>query len=121
MATATPILRIFDYHKAIEFYRDWLGFSVDWEHRFGENSPVYMGISLQGIELHLSEHHGDSTPGARVYISDFKDLSEYHKSLLEKNYTYNRPGISREEWNPKNLCMEAIDPFGNRLTFTGEG
>ena len=30
----TPILRIFDIAKAREFYLDFLGFAVDWEHRF---------------------------------------------------------------------------------------
>ena len=30
----TPILRIFDEAKAKEFYVDFLGFSVDWEHRY---------------------------------------------------------------------------------------
>lgn len=29
---AIPILRIFDYKKAIEFYVDWLGFKIVWEH-----------------------------------------------------------------------------------------
>ena len=29
-----PILRIFDPGKAKEFYVDYLGFAVDWEHRF---------------------------------------------------------------------------------------
>jgi catechol 2,3-dioxygenase-like lactoylglutathione lyase family enzyme len=35
-----PILRIFDYQKTIEFYVDWLGFEIVWEHRFEENTPV---------------------------------------------------------------------------------
>lgn len=40
-----PILRIFDEAKAREFYIDWLGFSVDWEHRFNSNTPlIYAGI-----------------------------------------------------------------------------
>ena len=29
-----PILRSFDEGKAREFYVDWLGFRIDWEHRF---------------------------------------------------------------------------------------
>jgi hypothetical protein len=29
---AIPILRIFDIAKALEFYLDYLGFKVDWEH-----------------------------------------------------------------------------------------
>ncbi len=60
-----PILRIFDYRKAIEFYVDWLGFKIEWEHTFEDNTPVYMEITRDGIALHLSEHHGDATPGAR--------------------------------------------------------
>ena len=29
-----PILRIFDVAKADEFYQGYLGFKVDWDHRF---------------------------------------------------------------------------------------
>jgi hypothetical protein len=35
-----PILRIFSVKKAKEFYVDYLGFSVDWEHHFEENTPA---------------------------------------------------------------------------------
>jgi hypothetical protein len=31
---AIPIFRIFDVAKAKEFYVGFLGFQVDWEHRF---------------------------------------------------------------------------------------
>jgi glyoxalase superfamily protein len=37
-----PILRIFDVDRAREFYVDWLGFQVDWEHRFDDDAPLYM-------------------------------------------------------------------------------
>jgi hypothetical protein len=30
--SVVPIFRIFDYKKATEFYVDWLGFKIDWEH-----------------------------------------------------------------------------------------
>ena len=56
-ASVTPILRMFDVRKAREFYLDFPGFQVDSEH---------MGISLGSAVLHLSEHHGDCAPGARV-------------------------------------------------------
>ena len=55
-----PVLRIFDLAKAKEFYLDWLGFTIDWEHRFTKNFPLYMQISLEDIVLHLTEHYGDS-------------------------------------------------------------
>ena len=40
-----PILRIFDVEKAKEFYGGYLGFRVDWEHRFPDVAPVYMQVS----------------------------------------------------------------------------
>ena len=60
-----PILRSFDEAKAREFYIDWLGFSIDWQHRFGPDAPLYMQVSRSGIVLHLSEHHGDES---RVWV-----------------------------------------------------
>ena len=54
-----PILRIFNAEKAKEFYVGYLGFSVDWEHHFEDNTPAYLQVSRAGLTLHLSEHHGD--------------------------------------------------------------
>jgi hypothetical protein len=34
-----PVLRIFSVEKAREFYLDYLGFQVDFEHRFDERAP----------------------------------------------------------------------------------
>ena len=63
-----PFLHIFDVVKATEFYVGYLGFAVDWEHRFEDNSPIYMQFSRDGLTLHLSEHHGDACPGSTVFI-----------------------------------------------------
>jgi uncharacterized glyoxalase superfamily protein PhnB len=109
-----PILRIFDYKKAVEFYIDWLEFTIDWEHTFDENTPVYMAVSRDGITLHLSEHHGDATPGARVYI-ECTGLKGYHTMLIDKNYKNNKPGFEKAFYGA--WLVEVIDPFGNRLTF----
>lgn len=110
-----PILRIFDKEKTKEFYVDWLGFTINWEHRFEENLPLYMQVSKAGIVLHLSEHHGDCVPGGKVYI-ECDGLREYHKQLLDKNYSFNRPGLETASWG--SLEMTVIDPFGNKLLFT---
>ena len=52
---ATPILRIFDEAKARAFYLDFLGFAVDWEHRFADGAPLYMQVARGDLVLHLSE------------------------------------------------------------------
>ena len=111
----TPILRIFDEGKAKEFYVDFLGFMVDWEHRFEEGLPLYMQISKDGCVIHLSEHHGDCSPGAAVRI-ETNELEAFQKHLLAKQYKYARPGIKETSWGSREMSVG--DPFGNRLTFT---
>ncbi len=110
-----PILRIFDKAKTIEFYIDWLGFTIDWEHRFEENFPLYMQVSKAGFKLHLSEHHGDAVPGGKVFIA-CDGLQAYHRQLIDKNYSYNRPGLEKASWG--SLTMTVTDPFGNNLLFS---
>ncbi len=109
-----PILRIFDYKKTIEFYIDWLGFRIVWEHTFDENTPVYMEVEKEGITLHLSEHHGDATPGGKVMIW-CEGVKAYHEELISKKYKYNRPGIQETFYGA--LEFTANDPFGNRISF----
>jgi hypothetical protein len=73
-----------------------------------------MQMSRAGVELHLSEHHGDAAPGAHVRI-ETAGLDAYNAELLAKRYRYARPGIATREWGER--CMTIADPFGNRLTF----
>ena len=109
-----PILRIFDVDKAREFYEGFLGFTVDWEHRFDERAPLYMQVSRGALVIHLSEHHGDACPGSTVVVR-IAGLAAYHREITAKGYGYMRPGIDRAPWNAD--VMEVIDPFGNRLRF----
>jgi len=109
-----PILRIFDVDKAREFYVGFLGFTVDWEHRFDDKAPLYMQVSRGGLVLHLSEHHGDACPGSTVFVR-LTGIDEYHREIMAKGYGYMRPGVEVAPWNAK--VMEVIDPFGNRLRF----
>jgi catechol 2,3-dioxygenase-like lactoylglutathione lyase family enzyme len=50
MPVVKPILRIFDYAKAEEFYMHWLGFRVDWVYE-QEGLPVYLQVSMGDIVL----------------------------------------------------------------------
>lgn len=111
----TPILRIFDEVKAKEFYVSFLGFKIDWEHRFADGMPLYMQISKDGCVIHLSEHHGDSCPGAALRI-ETDELESFHRQLSAAGYKYARPALDDTPWGSKD--MSVADPFGNRLTFT---
>ena len=95
LQSVVPILRIFSIEKAREFYIDFLGFTWDWEHRFDDNAPLFAQISRTGLVLHLSEHHGDASPGAHINIH-MTGIEELHRELGEKKYRHGRPGLEEQ-------------------------
>lgn len=113
--TTIPVLRMFDVGKTREFYLDYLGFSLDFEHRFYDDAPLFMGISRHGQVLFLSEHHGDGTPGTHVVVK-VTGLDELHRELQSKNYKYMNPGIEATGWGTREMCV--VDPANNRLYFS---
>lgn len=111
-----PILRIFDEEKARGFYLGWLGFGLDWEHRFGPGMPLYAQVSRAGLVLHLSMHHGDASPGATTFVR-MSGIRAFHAEIMARPYPHNRPGLERQPWG---LEVEVTDPFMNRIRFCGE-
>ena len=114
LQSVVPILRIFSVEKAREFYVGFLGFTWDWEHRFDENAPLYAQVSRGSIVLHLSEHHGDGSPGTHLYLF-MTGIEALHRELSDKKYRYGRPGIETQFWGARTVTT--YDPFGNVLTF----
>lgn len=108
---SAPVFRSFDEAKARGFYVDWLGFEWTGEHRFHAGVPLYAFLRLGAFHLHLSEHHGDATPGstAIVYV---ERLEEWHQRLAP--YPNMRTGLEALPWG---IEMVVTDPFGNRLRF----
>lgn len=109
-----PILRSFDEGKAREFYIDWLGFRVDWEHRFEPGTPLYMQVSRGGCVLHLSEHHGDGTPGSAVRVL-VEELEAFHAELQARPYKNYRPSLQDQEWGAREMVVQ--DGAGNKVIF----
>ncbi len=110
---AIPIIRSFDEGQAQDFYLDYLGFSVDWQHRHADDLPLYMQVSRSECLLHISGHHGDATPGGRSFIR-IEGIEAFHQELKSKAYRNLNPGLDRQPWG---LEVNLTDPFGNRLTF----
>nr|WP_296773652.1 glyoxalase superfamily protein [Rhodococcus sp. (in: high G+C Gram-positive bacteria)] len=106
-----PVLRSFDERRAREFYVEYLGFTVDWEHRFEGVDPLYLQVSRGNIVLHLSEHHGDGTPGSVVYIGA-TGVEDLHRELAAKDYGYLKPGLHVSHGM---VSISLLDPFGNEL------
>jgi hypothetical protein len=108
-----PILRTFPGAEAERFYIDYLGFTVDWEHRFEEGMPLYRQVSREGCVLHLSEHHGDATPGSAVRIR-VADAHSLQRRLKESQIYPLQIGIQQTPWGDE---VAVPDPFGNRVVF----
>ncbi len=88
--------------------------AFDWEHRFEAQFPLYCQVSSGACVLHLSEHHGDASPGALVRIG-VGDVEAFAAALRAKNYGYARPGGEKQPWGMHECAVS--DPFGNRLVF----
>ncbi|HET9342578.1 MAG TPA: glyoxalase superfamily protein [Candidatus Eremiobacteraceae bacterium] len=110
-----PVLRMFDVAKAREFYIDYLGFKVEFEHRFNDNAPLFMGISRDGLMLYLSEHHGDGSPGVHLIV-ETTGVDDLLEELKAKHYRYMNPGIQEQEWGSRELGV--VDPSGNKIYFS---
>ncbi len=108
-------MKLRDETKAWEFYVDFLGFKINWQHRFEACFPLYLQISKDDCVLHLSEHHGDCSPGSAVRV-ETSNLASYHQELLAKAYGYAKPEIHEMPWGAQDMSI--TDPFGNRLIFT---
>ncbi len=114
LSPAVPILRSFNELEAKDFYIRYLGFQVEFEHRFDPDAPLYMGIRRDGCVIHISEHHGDATPGARVRI-EVPDVNRLLAEISERGHPRLRPGIFDQTWGDRELMI--TDPFGNTLVF----
>ena len=109
-----PTLRMFSVEKTIEFYVGFLGFSVDFEHRFGKSFRFMQG-SRAGLKLCLSEHHGDGSPGVHVTVR-MTGLDAFHAEITAKDYRYMTAWHPAHPWNMRD--MGVIDPVGNHITFS---
>ena len=108
---AIPIIRIFSVDRAEEFYVGWLGFTVDWVHNADGPGPRYLQLSRNGLTLHLSEHHGDGTPGGTTFVW-MQGIDALLQELNAKPYEFLIPGIVDMDFG---RVMHLTDPFGNRL------
>ncbi|MGO7508379.1 glyoxalase superfamily protein, partial [Rhizobium johnstonii] len=74
----------------------FLGFHLDWEPRFGENFPLYCQVSRAGMALHLSEHSGAASPGAKAFVR-VATIRAYHAELSGKDYRYMEHGVEEAQ------------------------
>jgi Glyoxalase superfamily protein len=52
--------------------------------------------------LHLTEHHGDCSPGSTVF-NWMTGINEFHREITSKGYGYLRPGIETTFYDSKSV------------------
>lgn len=107
-----PALRMTQYARSKEFYVEKLGFTLEWEHRFGPSMPVFCAIARDGMRIYLSEHRGDCEVGGLVHFL-IDSVDAWHEE-------FRRRGVHASEAPNDSLGfrnMTIKDPDGNQLRF----
>ena len=108
-----PVMLSLDEAKCREFYGTFLGFEIEFEHRFAPHMPVYLGFRRESVELHLSPHRGDATTGSAVFVW-MTGVDDYRRELAASGTGFSVPEVADQAWGRE---LTIADPFGNRLRF----
>ena len=114
LSAPVPLLRMFDRAAAYDFYREYLGFTVEWEHRFEPDLPLYARIRRDDLVIDLTEHYGDGTPGTVLWVP-VDDVDALQRELIAKRHPRSRPGVERDAPGGPTLTVPA--PSSNSIRF----
>lgn len=117
--SAIPVLRMLDEAEARAFYIDYLGFEVEWECRFGPDSPMYMEVRLGDAHIHLNGHATHESPISEVNIPVL-GLDNYCEYLISKRSKYPKPCVVDPRHVGRKTDMNILDPFGNLIVFCSQ-
>ncbi|MGE3336154.1 MAG: bleomycin resistance protein [Rhodospirillaceae bacterium] len=118
---AVPIFKVTDIHAALNFYCSTLGFVLEFKYSVTPDGPVYVGVSLDGVRIHLSTFAGNGASGTAAYLH-VDDVDGLFQTFLERGFkTPGNPESPVEEgpvdqtWGMREFYIR--DPDGNTLCF----
>jgi len=113
---AIPYVWVADVPKAIPYYRDVLGFEVEFTHVWeGEKYGLAL-VERDGVTLHLRVCEcGDYRhTGTAFYQIQVDDVDALHKEYAKADATI-RFEPTTQEWGVRDFQID--DPEGNRIYF----
>jgi uncharacterized glyoxalase superfamily protein PhnB len=112
---AIPVFHVSNAQAAQEFYCGKLAFKREFAHRGDESlpDPCYVGISRDGVWLHLSSFSGDAVPGGVTNLV-VDDVDKLHAEFVAKNVTIAVEPVD-QTWGTREMYVK--DPDGNCLRF----
>ncbi|HEV2386437.1 MAG TPA: VOC family protein [Candidatus Acidoferrales bacterium] len=112
---AIPLLHVSDAGRAERFYCGLLGFDLEFAHRSDDAvpDPCYMGVSRDGVWLHLSSFSGDGVAGGVVnFLVDSVDA--LHAEFVKKRVPI-AVGPVDQSWGTREMYVKDAD--GNSIRF----
>ena len=107
-----PQFLVDDLNEAIAYYRDALGFNVDFVYE-----SVYAGVSRDGASIHLKQapktvsdrSHRKKNDHLDAYI-DVSNVDELFADLTSRNARVTK-GLENQPWQCRDFWVEDIDGY----------
>jgi uncharacterized glyoxalase superfamily protein PhnB len=113
---AIPLLHVSDSIAAEDFYCRQLGFRKEFAHRGDSPDPCYMGVSRDGVWLHLSSMSGDGVAGGVVNFF-VEDVDVLHDEFVSRSVPID-VGPVDQTWGNREMYVKDAD--GNSVRFMAE-
>lgn len=106
---AIPLLHVTNSAEALKFYCHGLGFQLEFEHRPDgvTTDPCYLGISRDGVWLHLSSFPGDGAGGAVANLM-VDDVDRFYEEFQAKHVPIDTPPVD-ETWGSREMYVKDAD------------
>jgi len=108
-----PIIKVSELNTALNFYCSVLGFDKDFHYRASPDGPDYVGVSLNGRQLHVSTFSGDGKGPATIYIY-VDDVDGLYARFCARGLPKDHEPIN-QAWGQREVYVR--DPDGNTLRF----
>jgi uncharacterized glyoxalase superfamily protein PhnB len=115
---AIPLLHVSNSAAAEEFYCRRLGFRREFAHRGDEAKadPCYMGLTRDGVWLHVSSFSGDGISGGVVNLI-VEDVDALHVELVAQGVRIDSGPVD-QTWGSREMYVK--DGDGNSIRFIKE-
>jgi uncharacterized glyoxalase superfamily protein PhnB len=112
---AIPLFHVSNSTAAEEFYCKRLGFRREFAHRADDAKadPCYMGLTRDGVWLHVSSFSGDGISGGVVNLI-VEDVDVLHAELVEKAVRIDTGPVD-QTWGTREMYVKDAD--GNTIRF----
>ncbi len=106
---AIPLLHVSNAAAAIKFYCHGLGFQLEFQHRPDgvTGDPCYMGMTRNGVWIHLSSFSGDGIAGG---VANFivNDVDELHAEFAARQIPIDMPPVD-QSWGSREMYVKDAD------------